>query len=204
MAKLTNNQRSPYTDVVRLTADDIKAIGNGGTRQIASIPAGGAVSLCAVTNTVDIAGSSTLVLNVGTTIGDPDEFIDALDVDAMTVGLDFTARDLQTQLKNKGLPWERAKGFDGSAVLGTWGPMPAKPMDHQIRLEKNGETVQSGNTRDFLTPLKDLVAFISTYFTLKKGDLIFTGTPAGVGPVKPGDVLEGFLNDDSRLRLNIR
>ena len=125
-------------------------------------------------------------------------------VDAMTVGLDFTARDLQTELKNKGLPWERAKGFDGSAVLGTWSPMPAEPMDHQIRLEKNGETVQSGNTRDFLTSLEDLIAFISTYFTLKKGDLIFTGTPAGVGPVKPGDALEGFLNDDSRLRLNIR
>ncbi len=124
--------------------------------------------------------------------------------DAMTVGLDFTARDLQTELKNKGLPWERAKGFDGSAVLGTWSPMPAEPMDHQIRLEKNGVTVQSGNTRDFLTPLEELIAFISTYFTLKKGDIIFTGTPAGVGPVKPGDSLEGFLNDDSRLRLNIR
>ena len=124
--------------------------------------------------------------------------------DAMTVGLDFTARDLQTELKNKGLPWERAKGFDGSAVLGTWSPMPAEPMDHQIRLEKNGETVQNGNTRDFLTPLEELIAFISTYFTLKKGDIIFTGTPAGVGPVKPGDSLEGFLNDDSRLRLNIR
>ena len=125
-------------------------------------------------------------------------------VDAMTVGLDFTARDLQTELKNKGLPWERAKGFDGSAVLGTWSPMPAEPTDHQIRLEKNGITVQSGNTRDFLTPLEELIAFISTYFTLKKGDIIFTGTPAGVGPVKPGDSLEGFLNDDSRLRLNIR
>ena len=82
--------------------------------------------------------------------------------------------------------------------------MPAEPTDHQIRLEKNGITVQSGNTRDFLTPLEELIAFISTYFTLKKGDLIFTGTPAGVGPVKPGDSLEGFLNDDSRLRLNIR
>ena len=122
----------------------------------------------------------------------------------MTVGLDFTARDLQTELKNKGLPWERAKGCDGSAVLGTWSPMPAEPTDHQIRLEKNGVTVQSGNTRDFLTPLEELIAFISTYFTLKKGDIIFTGTPAGVGPVKPGDSLEGFLNDDSRLRLNIR
>ena len=87
MAKLTNNERSPYTDVVRLTAADLIAIGNGGTRQIASIPAGGAVSLCAVTNTVDIAGSSSLVIDVGTTLADPDEFINALDVDAMTVGL---------------------------------------------------------------------------------------------------------------------
>ena len=87
MPKLTNNERSPYSDVIRITADDLKAIGNGGTRQIASIPAGGAVSLCAVTNTVDIVGSSTLVIDVGTTIADPEEFINALDVDAMTVGL---------------------------------------------------------------------------------------------------------------------
>lgn len=87
MAKLTNNERSPYSDVIRLTAADLIAIGNGGTRQIATIPAGGAVSLCAVTNTVDIVGSSSLVVDVGTTIADPEEFINALDVDAMTVGL---------------------------------------------------------------------------------------------------------------------
>ena len=87
MAKLTNNERSPYSDVIRLTAADLIAIGTGGTRQIATIPAGGAVSLCAVINTVDIAGSSSLVIDVGTTIADPDEFINALDVDAMTVGL---------------------------------------------------------------------------------------------------------------------
>ena len=87
MAKLTNNERSPYSDVIRLTAADLIAIGTGGTRQIATIPAGGAVSLCAVTNTVDIAGSSSLVIDVGTTIADPEEFINALDVDAMTVGL---------------------------------------------------------------------------------------------------------------------
>ena len=87
MAKLTNNERSPYSDVIRLTAADLIAIGTGGTRQIATIPAGGAVSLCAVINTVDIVGSSSLVIDVGTTIADPEEFINALDVDGMTVGL---------------------------------------------------------------------------------------------------------------------
>lgn len=87
MPQLTNNERSPYTDVVKLTAADFIAIGNGGTRKIATIPAGGAVELCTVTNTIDIVGSSTLVVNVGTTIGDPDEFIDALNVSTATVGL---------------------------------------------------------------------------------------------------------------------
>jgi hypothetical protein len=87
MAKLTNNERSPYTDVITLNAADIVAIGNGGQKVIASIPAGGAVELCCVINTVDIVGSSSLVIDVGTTLADPDEFIDALDVDAMTVGL---------------------------------------------------------------------------------------------------------------------
>jgi len=87
MPQLVNNERSPYTDVVKITAADLIAIGNGGTRVIASIPAGGAVELCTVTNTVDIVGSSSLVIDVGTTIGDPDEFINALDVDGATVGL---------------------------------------------------------------------------------------------------------------------
>jgi len=87
MPQLVNNERSPYTDVVKITVDDLKAIGTGGTRRIATIPAGGAVELCTVTNTVDIAGSSTLVIDVGTTLADPDEFVNALDVDGMTVGL---------------------------------------------------------------------------------------------------------------------
>jgi hypothetical protein len=87
MAKLTNNERSPYTDVIRLTAADLIAIGNGGTRQIATIPAGGAVSLCAVIESVAIAGSTTTVVNVGTTLADPDEFIDALNVSTSTTGL---------------------------------------------------------------------------------------------------------------------
>ena len=87
MPQLVNNERSPYTDVVKITAADLIAIGNGGTRRIATIPAGGAVELVTVTNTVDIVGSSSLVIDVGTTLADPDEFINALDVDAMTVGL---------------------------------------------------------------------------------------------------------------------
>ena len=87
MPKLTNNERAPFTDVIRLTATDLIAIGNGGTRQIATIPAGGAVSLCAVIESVAVVGSTSLVINVGTTLADPDEFIDALDVDAMTTSL---------------------------------------------------------------------------------------------------------------------
>lgn len=98
MPQLTNNERSPFTDVIKLTAADIIAIGNGGTRQIANIPAGGAVELCGVVNTVDIAGSTTLVVNVGTTLADPDEFIDALDVDGMTVNLPtYNTGDIMVQ-----------------------------------------------------------------------------------------------------------
>ena len=98
MSKLTNNERSPYTDIVRLTATDLIAIGNGGTRQIATIPAGGAVSLCAVIESVAVAGSTSLVIDVGTTLADPDEFINALDVDAMTTGLpSFNTGDVFVQ-----------------------------------------------------------------------------------------------------------
>ena len=98
MAKLANNERSPYTDAITLNAADIIAIGNGGTKVIGSIPAGGAVELVAVINTVDIVGSSSLVIDVGTTLADPDEFINALDVDAMTVGLPtFNTGDTMVQ-----------------------------------------------------------------------------------------------------------
>jgi len=87
MPQLVNNERSPYSDVVKITVDDLKAIGTGGTRRIATIPAGGAIELCSVVNTIDIVGSSSLVIDVGTTLATPTEFISALDVDAMTVGL---------------------------------------------------------------------------------------------------------------------
>lgn len=96
--RLTNNERSPYTDVIKLNYVDLQTIGNGGTQKIANIPAGGAVELCAVINTVDIVGSTTLVINVGTTVADPDEFIDALDVDGMTVDLPtFNTGDTMVQ-----------------------------------------------------------------------------------------------------------
>lgn len=98
MSKLANNERSPFTDVIRLTYVDLQTIGTGGTRQIAVIPAGGAVELCGVVNTVDIAGSSSLVIDVGTTIADPDEFINALDVDGMTVNLPtYNTGDIMVQ-----------------------------------------------------------------------------------------------------------
>lgn len=112
------------------------------------------------------------------------------------LGIDFTARDVQNKLKDKGLPWEKAKAFDHSAVIcKEFVPIDSLPDRNAInfRLDINGVTVQEGNTSLMIFPIDDLIAHISNYFTLKIGDLIYTGTPAGVGPVKIGDRLEGFL-----------
>ncbi|MFM7646186.1 MAG: fumarylacetoacetate hydrolase family protein [Sphingomonadales bacterium] len=126
--------------------------------------------------------------------------------DAITAGIDFTARDLQQQLKEKGLPWEKAKSFDGSAVVGNW--MPAErfrnKQDIHFCLYKNRAIVQQASTSQMIFDFDTLLSHISTYFTLEPGDLIFTGTPAGVGPVEPGDVLEGFVEDDSAFELSIQ
>lgn len=111
-----------------------------------------------------------------------------------TVGIDFTARDLQTKLKEKGLPWELAKSFDGAAVVGNFIPIGDKKLAVDFQLEKNGAMVQAGNTKDMLFSFDVLVSFLSTYFMLEAGDLIFTGTPAGVAKVNPGDRLSGFLD----------
>jgi 2-keto-4-pentenoate hydratase/2-oxohepta-3-ene-1,7-dioic acid hydratase in catechol pathway len=124
-------------------------------------------------------------------------------IEAVTVGLDFTARDLQTELKSKGLPWEKAKGFDGSAVVGAW-RSPEVLDGLNFSLQKNGQTVQVGCVRDMIHSPEQIIAHLSRYFTLKTGDLIFTGTPAGVGPVVPGDRLEGFLADDRVFSVNVR
>jgi acylpyruvate hydrolase len=117
-------------------------------------------------------------------------------VDALTVGIDFTARDIQNELKKKGLPWEIAKGFDGSAPIGTF-----KPFNHQKRFQlfKNDLLVQDGNMDNMIFQIPVLIHFISTYFTLEEGDLIFTGTPKGVGSVQKGDVLEGLLEGEKVL-----
>jgi len=110
-------------------------------------------------------------------------------------GIDFTARDLQKACKAKGQPWEIAKGFDNSAPLGDFVPLDAldDPGAIEFELRKNGETVQRGNTRDLLFSFEEIIVYVSRFFKLQMGDLIFTGTPAGVGPVQVGDELEGFI-----------
>jgi len=125
----------------------------------------------------------------------------------VTVGIDFTARDLQSKLKTKGLPWEKAKGFDGSAAIGKWQNLDElkKPIDEmEFELRINGQTVQQGNTKDMLFGVDELIEQTSKYFTLKIGDIIFTGTPEGVGPVKKGDLMEAFLEGIPVLRTAVR
>ena len=119
-------------------------------------------------------------------------------------GIDFTARDLQTQLKQKGLPWELAKAFDGSAPIGEFLNVKDLQNPIQFSLLKNGELVQNGNSKDMIFSFDKIVSFISQYFTLKVGDLIYTGTPAGVGQVKIGDKLEGFIGDKKMLHCEVK
>ncbi len=127
-------------------------------------------------------------------------------VDAVTVGIDFTARDLQEQQKQKGLPWEIAKAFDHSAVIGSWKKVSELRMDQalQFSLEKNGELVQQGNTADLLFSFEAVIAYVSQFFTLQMGDLIFTGTPKGVGPVQIGDRLKASLGEECLLDFEIK
>lgn len=126
--------------------------------------------------------------------------------DAVSVGVDFTARDLQKRLKEKGLPWEKAKGFDGAAVIGEWIPRSrwAEKDFLQFELRKNGEVVQRGDTRLMLWKIDELIHYVSTFFTLKKGDILFTGTPAGVGRVAPNDYLVGSLEGEELFSLNVK
>lgn len=118
--------------------------------------------------------------------------------DEIGLGIDFTARDLQQKLKEKGLPWEKAKAFDGAAVIGEkWLAKDSVADINMLNfsLEKNGETVQKSNTELMLWKIDELIAYVSQFFTLKIGDIIFTGTPAGVGKVSPEDRLTGFIED---------
>ena len=121
------------------------------------------------------------------------------------LGIDFTARDVQAKLKAKGLPWEIAKGFDGATVLGEFVSKEqfADIQNLSFQLTKNGEVVQSGHTKDMLWAIDELIAYVSQYFTLKIGDIIFTGTPAGVAKVNPDDELEGFLEDNKMFAIKV-
>lgn len=124
--------------------------------------------------------------------------------DEIGLGIDFTARDLQSELKSKGLPWELAKGFDGSAVVSEFFKKENFNLDQlNFSLKKNKETVQEGNTKDMMFRFDDIIAFVSQYFTLRVGDLIFTGTPKGVGKVAENDVLEGFLEDQKLFDIRV-
>lgn len=126
--------------------------------------------------------------------------------DEVSVGIDFTARDIQANLKKKGLPWEIAKAFDNSAAIGDFVPLTADTRinDLDFQLHMNGELVQDGHTRDMIFNVNAIVAYVSQYFTLNIGDLIYTGTPAGVGAVQQGDKLEGFLMGKKLLEVVIR
>jgi len=126
--------------------------------------------------------------------------------DEISVGIDFTARDLQAKLKEKGLPWEKAKAFDGSAVIGDFlSKTDFISMENlSFELTNNAKTVQKGNTSHMLWKIDELISYISQFFTLKIGDIIFTGTPEGVAAVKPNDVLEGFLEDKKLFRIQVK
>ena len=125
--------------------------------------------------------------------------------DKIALGIDFTARDLQDALKSKGQPWEIAKGFDNSAVLSEFYDISKYNLENiNFHLTKNGQTVQTGTTQDLIFNFDTLICYISKFFTLQQGDLIYTGTPAGVGAVQIGDVLEGFLEEQSVFRCAIK
>ena len=157
--------------------------------------------------TNDLHYEGELVLRVckeGKNLKDPN-VLDYCDV--ITVGIDFTARDLQNKLKEKGLPWEKAKAFDGSAAVSRFFSLDKVGKDIQdinFHLDINGKTVQEGNTSNMLFPVDELISHVSKYFTLKTGDLIFTGTPSGVGRVEREDLLELFLEKERIFYFNVK
>jgi 2-keto-4-pentenoate hydratase/2-oxohepta-3-ene-1,7-dioic acid hydratase in catechol pathway len=126
--------------------------------------------------------------------------------DAITTGIDFTARDIQKELKEKGLPWEKAKAWDNSAVVGKWVQVTALKNKREIHfgLYKNKELVQQGNSKEMIYDFDYLVSYISNFFSINIGDLIFTGTPKGVGEIVVGDEIEAFMEDESLLALEVK
>ena len=143
-------------------------------------------------------------MNYGTSISLTILFIMSIDVkfshtyyDEIGLGIDFTARDLQSELKKNGLPWEKSKAFDGSALIGKWvNKNEFNDLNNlNFSLKKNGTIVQFGNTSNMLWFIDELISEVSKFFTLKIGDVIFTGTPSGVGKVSENDLFEGFINE---------
>jgi 2-keto-4-pentenoate hydratase/2-oxohepta-3-ene-1,7-dioic acid hydratase in catechol pathway len=126
--------------------------------------------------------------------------------DAFTIGIDFTARDLQAELKKKGLPWEKAKAWDNSAIIGKWIPFTPELREKPIHfsLQKNKETVQVGDTDNMIFSFNYIIAHISQYFSVNIGDLVYTGTPAGVGECVTDDVLEGFYEKEKVFALEVK
>ena len=126
--------------------------------------------------------------------------------DEIGLGIDFTARDLQSKLKEKGLPWEKSKAFDGSAVIGDFYPIIEFNSLENINFEliNNGKVVQKGNTNHMMWKIDELISHVSQFFTLKKGDIIFTGTPEGVSAVKPNDILEGYIENKKSFRIQVK
>jgi 2-keto-4-pentenoate hydratase/2-oxohepta-3-ene-1,7-dioic acid hydratase in catechol pathway len=126
--------------------------------------------------------------------------------DAVTTGIDFTARDIQNELKAKGLPWEKAKAWDNSAVIGKWIPFTNVKDKKNINfsLKKNGEMVQQGNSKEMIFDFDYIVSYISNFFSINIGDLVFTGTPKGVGEIVVGDEIEGFIENETLLTLDVK
>jgi len=126
--------------------------------------------------------------------------------DEIGLGIDFTARDVQSRLKAKGLPWELAKGFNGSAVISPFVPKTdyADVQNINFSLQQNGVVKQQGNSAQMITSIDAMICYVSQYFSLKIGDLLYTGTPAGVGPVAIGDCLEGFIEDKKMFRFFVK
>lgn len=154
----------------------------------------------------DIHHEIELVLKISKEGKHIDEKFAANYYEEIGLGIDFTARDIQSRHKEKGLPWELAKAFDGSAPISSFVPKTrfASVYDINFKLDINGELRQQGNTRDLLFSFERIIAFVSKYITLKKGDLIFTGTPPGVSKVKIGDRLEGYLEDEKMLDFYVK
>ena len=123
----------------------------------------------------------------------------------ISLGIDFTARDFQNKFKERGLPWDISKGFDSSALIGDWKSIKTYDLDNiNFRLEKNGKIVQQSNSKNMIWKIDELIAYASKYFTIKIGDIMFTGTPEGVGVVSEDDVLEGFLGDEKVFSVKIK